>query len=302
MKRLIASALMLFPMMAAADYYKLRKVPAHLKPPSFDRGRAAALEIPSVGGEFGCSATVISNQGHVLTALHCLPQCVKFKEGKSVKNFRFTVPDHDQVRAGKANCRLPFAHEGKSLGDELSQIVAVGAGYVYAVDFENLEEELKEHTERQAIFSQLIESGVGITGDYAILRVPGLAGRTCVKTSGRGALISETVWNIGYPSKRSGAAFSAGKVIYAPVGKVDAKVTSAEQARSLVTRRTGAVISTIEAHKGSSGSGMISYGGDLVGVLNAAAGSSFGASIAYVISTATANYGSSVVANAFNCQ
>ncbi len=297
---------MLFPLLASADLYRLDKVPANLKPPTFDRGRAAALEIRADGDEFGCSATIISNQGHVLTALHCLPQCVKLTEGKSVKNFRFTMPDHQQVRSGKANCKLPFAQEGRELGSLPSQVVAAGAGYVFAVDIENLKKELDKNPDRRVAFSRLIEAGVGITGDYAILRVPSLAGRTCAKTSGRTAAVNESVWNIGYPSTRTGATFSAGRVTYAPVGKVDSTVTSGQQGSTLVMRRTGALITSIEAHAGSSGSGIVSYHGDLVGVLNAAGSkagsSSYGSSISYVVSTATANYGSAVVANAFNCQ
>lgn len=306
MIRLISSITLLFPLLAFADLHRLDKVPANIKPATFDRGRAAALEIRADGDDLGCSATIISNQGHVLTALHCLPQCVRLTEGKSVKSFRFTVPDHQQVKGGKANCKLPFAQEGKKLGNLASQVVAAGAGYVFAVDIENLKKELDKKPERRAAFSQLIQAGVGIPGDYAILRVPGLAGRTCANTSSRTATVNESVWNIGYPSNRSGAAFSAGKAIYSPVGNVDLTVISGQQASTLVMRRTGAIITSIEAHTGSSGSGIISYQGDLVGVLNAAGtksgSSSFGSGIAYIVSTATENYGSAVVANAFNCQ
>ncbi len=288
--------------MGSADFYKPGKVPAAIKPSALERGRAAALEIKAEGKELGCSATIISNRGHVLTALHCLPQCVTLTKGKSVKSFQFNVPDHQQVRSGNASCKLPFSQEGRTLGRLRSQVVAAGAGYVFAVDLKNLKKELDKYPERRDSFSQLIQSGVGITGDYAILHVPDLAGRTCMKTSGRTPSVNEAVWNIGYPSSRSGAAFSAGKVLFASAGKVDSTVISGEQGASLVSRRTGALISSIEANKGSSGSGMFSYQGDLVGVLNAANSSSYGSSIAYVVSTATANYGAAVVANAFNCQ
>lgn len=293
-------------MLASAELYRLDKIPSNIKPATFDRGRSAALQIQAEGDEFGCSATIISNQGHVLTALHCLAQCVKFTEGKSVKSFRFTMPDQQQIRSGKANCKLPFAQEGKKFGSLAVQVVAAGAGYVFATDTENLKKELDKNPDRRAAFSQLIEAGVGITGDYAILRVPGLAGRTCAKTSARTASVNESVWNIGYPDTRSGAVFSPGRVSFAPVGKVDSTVTSGQQGANLVMRRTGALITSIEAHPGSSGSGVVSYQGDLVGLVNAAGtkagSSSFGSSISYIVSTATVNYGSAVVASAFNCQ
>lgn len=303
MERLLLALLLSFSSsIALAALYDVGKVPAHLKPSGFERGRAAALEIPAANDDQGCSATIVSNQGHVLTALHCLPQCIRLTEGKTVSSFRYTVPDHQAVKAGKATCRVPFAQEGRNLGSHSVTVVAVGAGYVYAVKPKNLAKELDKKPERRAAFSQLIEAGVGIPGDFAILSVPGLAGRSCVRTSGRTASVNESVWNIGYPDTRNRAAFSPGSVTYAPIGKVPSQVISGQQGASLVTRRTGALISTIEAHAGSSGSGMLSSQGELLGVVNAAGGNSYASSITNIVSSASAMYGVGVVSQAFNCQ
>jgi len=223
----------------------------------------------------------------------------------AIKSFQYVSPDTNQIKNGKAKCSLPFAQEGNRLGTLSAQVVAAGVGYVLAAKPKDLAKELDEHVERRALFSQIIDAGIGIPGDFAILHIPKLAGRVCAKTLGRAPQVNEGIWNIGYPGSRDGAAaFSNGSVTSALVGKPNYEIKSGAQGWPLIFRRHGMFVGTIEANEGSSGSGVFSYNGELVGVLNAAqlGGKSFASSIKNVIDYTTANFGATVTAQSFNCQ
>lgn len=303
MVRLIISIFLWLPTIALADFYRLSSVPASLMPAGFDRVRAAALQIRPYSGELGCSATIISNAGHVLTALHCLDRCVEFEKVKGINNFRALVPSKQQILAGKAACSVPFYQENRGLGNLNARIVAAGPGYVFATDPGNLRKELDKYPERRPVFSQLIEAGIGIPGDFAILYVPSLANRVCAKTSAKAARLNERVWNIAYPgSFEDTAVFSHGLVTYSAVSKVSSQVSSGSQAAALLTQRNGMFVSSIGGNDGSSGSSIHSYQGDLVGVLNAAGSKRYASRIDNIINSASVNYGAAVVAQSFSCQ
>lgn len=306
MKLLILSILTLFSTVALADFYKPDKVPANLKPQGFDRGRAAALEIEPTGDELGCSATIVSSYGHVLTALHCIPKCVKLNTVKSIKSFQYRTPDRQYISARKATCSLPFAQEGRRLGNLKAEVVAAGVGYVLSSDAKNLAKELDKYPERRTIYSRIIEAGVGVPGDFAILLVPALANRTCAKSAASAPNVAEAIWNIAYPATKTGAVFSYGQVTYALKEKANYEVKTGAAAAALRVQRNGMFISNIDSNEGSSGSGVQSYQGLLVGVLNAAdksmKGGRYSSSIDYIKQYTGASFGASVLAQSFNCQ
>lgn len=281
MKRETFAIVILFlSLIASADFYRPDSVPAGLMPPGYARGRAAALYIDPESNSLGCSATLISSQGHVLTAAHCLPQCLGFKSHGDISNFRYSQPNQQSILSGKANCSISFQQEGRTLGSMRAQVVAAGAGYVEFSDGERLAKELDKDPKKKATFIQLMKAGVGISGDFAIVRVPGLAARTCAQLANRSAQLGEFVWDISYPApshRPNGlgapggeAVFSGGQVTWVKTSPTNYDVQTGAQASTLRTNRNGIIQSSIDSNEGSSGAGLLSSNGEVLGLYNSA--------------------------------
>lgn len=296
-----------------ADFFRPNEVPTSLKPSGFNQGRAAALMIAT--SERGCSATIISRDGHIATALHCIRSCMSFNKVSSLKGFKAVAPDMRAVQGGKANCRLEISQEGRSLGNVKAQIVAVGAGYVEETKIDDLRKAVDRKPETKQAFSSLMSAGVGIPGDYAILKVPNLANRTCVRVASE-PLRGTRIWNIAYPAQTSRAGgrgtpgniavFSSGAVTRGSINHASELVTDGRDAAARLTARPGIVISSVDSNEGSSGSALLNEAGDIVAILNSmgkdAGAPRYSVTLERVRAEVSSRFGSNVAAAAFNCQ
>ena len=226
-----------------------------------------------------CTGVFISNQGHFLTALHCLEKIDLFKS-ESWNEVGLTLRSFDPKLAARNPFQVRFFENGKP-GAQVAVQVA-GAGLGYSTSFSHV----KARGVDSKRYLEAIESGIGPVNDFVVLKLP-LSGTPCVAV-GPAAVPGLWVWSLTYPSQteRKDGYDSAGHRELYTEGKVTRGVAenqafiqaiatlSGELRRDMLELhhgsldREGTFASTLDAVAGSSGSPVFNHDGLLVGVVN----------------------------------
>ena len=247
---------------------------------------------PNPSNPSSCSHTLVSNEGHILTALHCITACLegagRFENdayvrfgirrhdvpGTIYKHNPFVVYEINEEKLAEMSCELD---EGQGGERARARILAVGArGYVpnyLQYDFRAKHPEPYEEIRRQGY------TGVGDVGDFALLQLeaPPAAARAyeffraegqCLPLDPAGASPGETVWNYSYP--HLGTRKGMDKFAYLPLasaGKVFTRQSHpAFQEESLSDIDARFLYASTDVEIGSSGSAQVSARGKVAGV------------------------------------
>jgi hypothetical protein len=196
---------------AEEGFHLPSKLPAQLRPAGYDAAVAASVQIDIDDGTWTCSASVISPDGYVLTALHCMDECLK-------RNHLYEkIPDSiysGNFRSKKAAPNvLCKGHRIPELGTGDLRLVEVGNGYVVQSPEQLLELTSAEAGKRRA----------GKT-DWAILKAELPQPAPCVPISRKALTAGQPVWVLGFPSRtsRPGGRNSDGKHEHVTYGAVSA--------------------------------------------------------------------------------
>lgn len=225
-----------------------------------------------------CSANIISDAGHVLTARHCLMRCLvssgvfRFHKDESGHIIQLLNPEV----LGTAACELEL--DGRA---RRAYVVATAPGFL---------SQLEERSFRMvapARFDELVREGFTSRGDYAILRVPELAGRPCRPLARELPRAGDAVFSAAFPgaTKRPDGRDSDGVAQFKTAGSVIAGIhenaclrewaataPAAEYDRRLQSLREsfdepGSFLTDTDAVPGASGSGIWNERGEIVGIL-----------------------------------
>lgn len=248
---------------------------------------------PNPSNPSSCSHTLVSNEGHLLTALHCITAClegagrlennayVRFGirqhevPGTLFKRHPFVVYEINEEKLPEIACLLDEGHGGER---RRAKILAVGArGYV--PNYLQHEFREKHPAEYQEIRHQGY-TGVGDVGDFALLQLeaaPATNARAyeffpaegqCLPLDPAGAAPGETVWNYSYPhlgTRKGKEAFA-----YLPLASAGKVFTSRnhpafpEESLSDIDPRF--LYASTDVEIGSSGSAQVSERGKVAGV------------------------------------
>lgn len=154
-----------------------------------------------------CTATFISNQGHFLTARHCLQRCL-LEAGV----FKFTgAPGGlsylslEASAYGQKSCVVQLNHQARE-----AVVVATSEGFISKMD----ERGFQAYNPDQ--FEEKVQRGFTFKGDFVIAQLREQASTVCLKLQENLPQVNEPVLNLAYPSEtfRADGFDSDGKSLY----------------------------------------------------------------------------------------
>ena len=187
--------LIIFNSQAFAAFYNSDQLPN--KPQKLENALAATFRLNVDDSENHCTAFSISNDGYVLTDLHCLKTCfqnsVDFYSDDYYK--KSEIPGTFSLWEVKSNYpKNQICHNYTSFDNNKyftePTIVTLGKG-------KGAFEEKELRNIPKAIFNKIIK----LSEDYAILKYDQVIDQPCIKISQTEKVTDENLWMIGYPRK-----------------------------------------------------------------------------------------------------
>ena len=195
MKIFLIVILIIFTSIARSAFYQPEQLPN--KPQKLKNAINSTFYLNVDDSDSHCTAFAISNDGYVLTNLHCLRSC--FDNGSKYYGADYYKKIEDlgvfnlwEVKSNYPKnqiCRNYTSFDNNKYFTE-PHIVTLGAG---KGSFE--EKELSQIP--KAIFNKIIK----VSEDYAILKYDQVIAEPCIKISKTKKVESENLWLIGYPKK-----------------------------------------------------------------------------------------------------
>ncbi len=271
-----------------------------------------------------CSATVISPEGIILTARHCIDSCLK--EKRRIKNISIGPNSRDEY--------LVYDH---APGDQCPILLPTGentaiyaSAEVLALGQAEIPNPLAVRFDVPEKYFTLLDHGIAfLSGDFAILRVPELKGSVCAPVSEKEIKPGTKIWTASYPGKSTRLDHNS--------DGINKFVSYGEAKESTLTGENPTVLEIVEAAKehpelldifrdsfdlphliisdvdfigGSSGSGLFDEEGNLVG-LNSSGSStpskyykdtSISLRLSWIRAVLEANYPDLKFSKLFNCE
>ena len=171
---------------------------------------AIRASVRIVNGHGNCSAALISSDGYVLTAGHCIKECMiknGFAEWTQNSNPYYEIFRVTAQSPMKNPCTLAISE----LGVQDPDIILVGKGFTAFDDAH-----VSQYSPEQ------IDEFVRNQDDFAILKYSLLKNVPCVSPRWTEVLKGEAVWAVGYPGKniRAEGLGSNGQSEYISFGKI----------------------------------------------------------------------------------
>lgn len=186
--------------------------------------------IKFTAGSGRCTGTVISDQGHVLTAAHCFQDCLKREglykavnisiDGAQSKYWVATLT-HDRP----IHCTVRYKNLTYGLDEFITETVelqAISPGRVLLNYSDSDIDDLVDFEKATGKLSQLRDENIGrISGDYLVFSATGTP-RACVATAGTTPTEYASLMSLSYPSftvGRNEGVNTNGRDLYASVGQ-----------------------------------------------------------------------------------
>lgn len=220
----------------------------------------------------GCTGTRISNQGHILTARHCLNECLIQsgavdeerlfpEEGwRSPKLFHFP-------NGNPAFCDLEINGIPKRV-----EVLSASAAFMIPLEQSSLSRYARD------LHQELMDQNFFHTGDYAIVKDENSQRQQCRKISMERPIATQEVHYFGFPGQSRGGRpegrESDGESFLRSDGQVVASITQNPCIRGSIERlvdkydRPEIILSTVDILPGASGSSLLNSAGEIVGLLN----------------------------------
>ena len=273
-----------------------------------------------------CSGVYISNEGHILTAAHCITSMLDPSaiEITVVDDFKTRLVTRKKTSFGDSLSYVNLVENGKDSSEILGKVVAMGAGFYVSLN------SILATQKNKNLLEEWLEKGYGPPEDYAIIKVE-KKDTPCVHVSHKEVTADEKIFSLGFPFDRIPSspndefwAFSKGRVTRG-VEENEAfnrllRKTSPEKRDYYVSifkhtlNRPGVISSTVDENAGSNGSPLFNNEGELIGLLNAAEifgfddtkeyieGVSQGVSLSKIKAEVQKEFGNELVQRAFNCK
>lgn len=180
---------------ASASFYQADQLP--VKPQRIENALRSTFYLNVDDMDSHCSAFAISNDGYVLTNLHCLRSCFDngyefYKDDyykATEKTDSFNIWEVKSHYPKNQICRNYTAFDNIHFSSE-PRIVTLGKG-------KGAFEETKLSEISKSIFDKIIK----VSEDYAILKYDQVSDQPCLKLSPAEKLAHKNLWLIGYPKK-----------------------------------------------------------------------------------------------------
>ena len=199
------------PSARAVKFYPPDQIPAELSVQNISIARQAVVKFVGMMG--GCSGVYISNDGYLLTAMHCFEK--DLLSSGAVEFRTLGGPGREQYLLNPEKLRgLRFSIV---LGDKEIEADAVAAGPGF------LSESFKATLHKnQSMGDELRAQGFDYMGDFMIIKIHSQSPTPCLMTSFKEIKPGDILWTLGYPvkSERGDGFDSSGKTQYLSFGKI----------------------------------------------------------------------------------
>lgn len=259
---------------ANSEYRDLETVDVESRPAAFEKVRKASFQIGR-----GCTATFVSNDGYVLTALHCLQLDLSSKfQRETFNDMKFSILKFDQQLIGHTFDTTVF--DGESSKDVQFTVVATGKGFFGSINYIAA---FKANPEK---YYDVMEEGYGPAEDYAVLKL-NLENTPCLSLATEPVEVGDFVWSIGFPIRVaiggrplwSGKheAYSSGQITNGPVddeiNKINLEGTSEEYQKAYLgvvgaISNEETLTASVDGLGGGNGGSVVNKKGEIVGVLS----------------------------------
>lgn len=285
-----------------------------------------------------CSGTVISDEGHVLTAAHCFQDCLKRE--KLYKSTNISIDgNHSKYWIAELThdrpvyCAIRYKIHAQGLDEfvyESVELQAMSAGRVLLNYNDSDVDDLVDFDKATGKLHALRNKSIGrIFGDYLVFSTTSVA-NVCAKTSNTPLSKDTSLMSLSYPDitlRRSEGVNTNGRDLYASVGKISINGVldsnsvyigkiEAQHGRSAISQiyNTNAIIwSDIDSRSGSSGAPVFNRLSELSAVViyntcpayhsvrEGCRHSTASLSVQSIKSSILKRYGSQLAQEVFNC-
>lgn len=232
-----------------------------------DESSNMKIGIYSLGFVKSCTGVQISRQGHVLTARHCIESSVAQAEILAkAQSIPFT--NSEQVASAPSLERIDYNSE--VLRSQLQIPVGLDGGTVYGTVYSvgpgelnpRFTSEILDPSARET-HARLADLGYSDGGDFAIVLIPALKDRKCLKLATQPIELGESVQTVSYPCLHQDAEWPQ-------VRRGNVNFSSAEDALEMEDFRLtkGNFLISHGAVACNSGSPVFNSRGEIAGVLH----------------------------------
>lgn len=260
----------------SSEFRDLDSVDAAHRPTAFDKVRNATFQINE-----SCTATFVSNEGHVLTAMHCL-KARMVMPSERFNDMKFTLYKLEKEMIGmKVNLSMSF--DRKKETDVTATIFGGGKGFVTGI------EPIKAFKANPNKYLDLMEEKYGAAEDYVILKLD-LENTPCLPVATEPVAVGDPVWSINFPWRDAGvqgrpswtgtgAAFSSGQITNSLLDNTSLaellEGASAEYQQAFVNvegamNNADTLTASVDTLTGASGGALLNEQGEIVGIFSLA--------------------------------
>lgn len=301
----------------SSEFQDLETVDAAHRPAIFDKVRGATFQLDGK-----CTATFVSNDGYVMTAMHCLNGLV---DREYLEDMKFVLYTSNKEAIGH-KYMVNISFEGKQ-SEVRATLIETGKGFVDQIN------PIYAFTKNSEKYLDIMEEKYYAAEDYAILKLD-LENTPCLPVASKPAAVGDFVWSIAYPARFSAikgrplwtgksAAFTSGRVTNGLLENASLaerlKGTSPEYQQAYLsvegaTLNEDNLTASVDALAGASGGALLNGDGEIVGIyaisqpLTGSAwdgyisGASVFANAQAAVQKLKASLGEEQVAKIFSCQ
>jgi hypothetical protein len=220
-----------------------------------------------------CTGSLISKEGHLLLAKHCIEEAVSLSQdvGQRLASPLLTTPDFFFSLKSLSKFDA-YIYNNNNIGQNLevpvkvdrsiyyAKIIATGAGNLSPRFSDSLE---NPQPETLKDYIKYTEEGFSLGGDFAIIKIPELRGKSCYRLSSQKVLPSTKLHSVGFPCWKEESK-DWPQVRWTNMSQLFAK---GEMMGRLYIPK-GSIISKLEIEKCNSGSPLLNAANEIVGVIH----------------------------------
>ncbi len=170
----------------SSEFQDPQSVDVAHRPATFDKTLRATFQL---NGD--CSATFVSNQGHILTALHCLHMVWP---GDSFPEMGVFIAKLPEQMIGR-KILVAMSRDGEKESDIEVTLVAAGKGH-----FKGGISPIQAFLGNAEKYLDLMEQKYGTAEDYLILKTD-LQNTPCLPVASKSLAVGDFVWSLAFPGR-----------------------------------------------------------------------------------------------------
>ncbi len=253
-------------------------------------------------GDISCSGTVISPDGYLLTAFHCVASCL-------------TNPIKDKVvllPSGQAANGFELSRSPKNIcdfGPKLGKAEFVASGTLRMIETTEFRKIALSNLQDAFELKNLGYTAPAGRGDFAILKLQNVSNLACAKIASHAPFENQKIWSFSFPVFERDVKSKKGEAYYTE-GVVKSAFFESSDFNSKIYDDPAMFWSTTDAEGGSSGAAVFTDSDEILGIFVSSVkpqnsyreGSTKNISIKAILKTLEGQLGKEKVESIFSCR